>query len=279
MHMHLTYENWLKKLYEIKPIDNRNGSQYLFFKDKDYPRLKVMFRSIKNEEQILIKQKRASLHKDFVDTKLEEWKKMFELKDFQLSSRDEVLQNEIFEIKKYFFSDFDSDKKDIIFKIGNDMYGNSYLNEISAVISELRRGIETNTEYILSPINIFKNSKFVVAEAIVKYLKWLESMIIHEDINSIHDNATNHENIKCVDVVIYLNELGVIEHIMKNAPKGLSVNGIATLLAKITKNNPKVLEPYLRSLLSAERGMKNDPYNNKKNVNKIKSELVGLGFK
>lgn len=72
-------------------------------------------------------------------------------------------------------------------------------------------------------------------------------------------------------IIILLNELGVIDH-LKSEVKGLETNEkLAKVLEKIVDQKFNSIEPNLNAL---KRGMKNDPYLTKKNVESVNDFLI-----
>ena len=74
--------------------------------------------------------------------------------------------------------------------------------------------------------------------------------------------------------IIYLNELKVIEHLRKEYPiLKTSNNKLASLISKITGQKHSTIQSYINPMLNSEDRVdqSNNPYNNKKNVLKVKA--------
>ena len=74
--------------------------------------------------------------------------------------------------------------------------------------------------------------------------------------------------------IIYLNELKVIEHLKKEYPLlKTSNNKLASLISKITGQKHSTIQSYINPMLNSEDRVdqSNNPYNNKKNVLKVKA--------
>ena len=74
--------------------------------------------------------------------------------------------------------------------------------------------------------------------------------------------------------IIYLNELKVIEHLKKEYPLlKTSNNKLASLISKITGQKHSTIQSYINPMLNSEDrvNQSNNPYNNKKNVLKVKA--------
>jgi hypothetical protein len=74
--------------------------------------------------------------------------------------------------------------------------------------------------------------------------------------------------------IIYLNELKVIEHLRKEYPiLKTSNNKLASLISKITGQKHSTIQSYINPMLNSEDRVdqSNNPYNNKKNVSKVKA--------
>ena len=77
--------------------------------------------------------------------------------------------------------------------------------------------------------------------------------------------------------VIYLNELGIIQHIETHFKKAnLSHNQIAGLLSAITGVNQRTMQSYVNPLLNEGNKIvqSNNPYTNQENVDKIRTILM-----
>jgi len=103
---------------------------------------------------------------------------------------------------------------------------------------------------------------------------------------SIEKPLTEPDNFKEVDLsnssavkkVIYLKELGIIDLLQKQ-PCFYAVNNLATVLSSITGEKPTTLQPILNPMINTKgTAQKNNPYNTITNVNKVKKQLIELGF-
>ncbi len=82
------------------------------------------------------------------------------------------------------------------------------------------------------------------------------------------------------DKIIYLNELGIIEFLQKKDHHGLSINSLATVIGAITGIKASTAQSYLNPMLSPSADQnRNDSYNNIQKVEKVKQNILKLGFK
>jgi len=85
-------------------------------------------------------------------------------------------------------------------------------------------------------------------------------------------------NLSAVKKVIYLKELGIIDLLQKQ-PCFYAVNNLATVLSSITGEKPTTLQAILNPMINTKgTAQKNNPYNTITNVNKVKKQLIELGF-
>ena len=76
--------------------------------------------------------------------------------------------------------------------------------------------------------------------------------------------------------IIYLNELKILEYLRKEYPiLRTSNNKLAALISKITGQKHSTIQSYINPILNSEGRVdqSNNPYNNKKNVSKVKAFL------
>jgi hypothetical protein len=91
-----------------------------------------------------------------------------------------------------------------------------------------------------------------------------------------HD--TDLSNTNAVQKIIYLNELGIIDLLKKQPCFAASVNNLATLISAITGEKQTTIQPYLNVLINRTGNENNNPYKTTKTVEKVKNQLILLGF-
>ena len=84
-------------------------------------------------------------------------------------------------------------------------------------------------------------------------------------------------NTKGTEKIIYLQELGIIEHLTNKFPQ-LTTNGLANLLSAITGEQTTTLQPYLNPMINKANDQRKNPYNSKKTVAKVKNKLIELNL-
>ncbi len=84
---------------------------------------------------------------------------------------------------------------------------------------------------------------------------------------------------KSSEKIIYLHELGILEHIQKSAGAGSSINGLATVVSAITGIPVGTAQSYLNPILSSGTKQRNNPLKSAKNVTAVNHTLIKLGFK
>lgn len=102
-------------------------------------------------------------------------------------------------------------------------------------------------------------------------------------LNLIKKPDTNPEidlsDANAVQKIIFLNELGVIDFLRAKQPFSTSVNSLATVLTAVTGEKLNTIQPYLNALLSKTGAENNNPYKTISTVEKVKNQLINLGFK
>ena len=79
--------------------------------------------------------------------------------------------------------------------------------------------------------------------------------------------------------VIYLKELGIIDFLRSCEPFSASTNSLASALSGITGIEKKTVQSYINPIINKGTSQKNNPYENKENVNKVIKNLDDMGFK
>lgn len=140
-------------------------------------------------------------------------------------------------------------------------------------------------EYIEENLNITK-----LLELKEFYSLQVFRIYISQKVNSFDENHIEKEqkesissldlsNTKATEKLIYLKELGIIEHLRKIEPFKHSVNKLATVLSAITDEKASTLQPKLNAMLTGyTNAHKNDPYYYRAKVIQIKQSLIQIGF-
>lgn len=76
--------------------------------------------------------------------------------------------------------------------------------------------------------------------------------------------------------IIYLHKLGVIDFLTNK--NNISINGLATVLSALTGEKPETVQSMLNPIISINAGQKNNPLNSKKAVERVKQQLIKIGF-
>lgn len=83
---------------------------------------------------------------------------------------------------------------------------------------------------------------------------------------------------KGTEKIIYLKELGVLDHLLRFEPFKNSTNSLATIISAITGINQKTAQSYLNPITNPGVDQKNNPLNSTGKVQRIKNTLTILGF-
>lgn len=78
--------------------------------------------------------------------------------------------------------------------------------------------------------------------------------------------------------IIYLESLGLLEHLKTLAKNGFSIMGLASLLSGIIGGKPETIQSYLNPINNETVSQKNNPMKKSKNVNRIQHIITKLGF-
>ncbi len=130
-------------------------------------------------------------------------------------------------------------------------------------------------EQILELIEIIFSLTFVIGE----YFNLSFENENHKNDNEIIDSTPliDMSNTKGTEKIIYLQELGIIEHLTNKFPQ-LTTNGLANLLSAITGEQTTTLQPYLNPMINKANDQRKNPYNSKKTVAKVKNKLIELNL-
>jgi len=83
---------------------------------------------------------------------------------------------------------------------------------------------------------------------------------------------------KATEKIIYLKELGILDILRNKQPFNISTNSLASVLSAITGENNTTIQSYINPIMNDKTEQKNNPYNKTKTVNKVKAQLIHIGF-
>lgn len=86
------------------------------------------------------------------------------------------------------------------------------------------------------------------------------------------------ENTNALQKIIYLNELGIVKLLRNSDCFSLSVNNLANAISAITGEKQTTIQSYLNAMINNTGSDKNNPYNSISSTEKVKSQLIQLGF-
>ena len=147
-------------------------------------------------------------------------------------------------------------------------------NENGVWVSEIKtfsRGLENGKTYKAFEVILNNPLKFE------SYFNSVNEKFKKEKKNepSLIDNS----NAKANEKIIYLKELGILDFLMKKEPFILSTNALANVLSSITGEKSITLQSYLNPMNNPMAGQKNNPVKNQEAVEKVRNQLIELGFK
>lgn len=85
-------------------------------------------------------------------------------------------------------------------------------------------------------------------------------------------------NEKISSKIVYLSELGILDHLIKVEPFNTSINLLANALSGITGDKAETIQSYLNPIFSKDAGQKNNPLNRPNSLNKVRQSLINIGF-
>ncbi|MFV5694005.1 hypothetical protein ACM55G_01025 [Flavobacterium sp. LB3P122] len=86
------------------------------------------------------------------------------------------------------------------------------------------------------------------------------------------------DKISGIEKIIYLQKLGIIDFLSKKQPFISSINSLANILSIITSVKSGTIQPMINPIINNDTTSKNHPLNSKKNVQKIETHLIKIGF-
>ena len=126
--------------------------------------------------------------------------------------------------------------------------------------------------------DLYHNRQFV--SYCENVIDWIKKNVLKTPENTIKDEGIelNLSDTKANEKIIYLKELGILDILKSKQPFNTSINALATLLSAITSENNTTLQSYINPMFSPDTENKNNPYNNKKTVEKVQNQLIKIGF-
>lgn len=154
----------------------------------------------------------------------------------------------------------------------NDEYVEALINdEDLSEISEYTTMLDVTKLMQLKefyPLQIFRNH----------ILTTFQSLAEKQKEKSVESPPLDLSNTKATEKIVYLKELGIIDHLRKQEPFKHSINKLATVLSAITDERATTLQPTLNSMLSDTNTPEKNPYNSKRTAPKVKAMLTELGY-
>lgn len=143
----------------------------------------------------------------------------------------------------------------------------------------IRKEIDFYEDFILRVKDdpIVEESVMARYKAYLNYFKDKERFVLNASIVRSID-VEQEIDLSAVQKLIYLKELGVIDLLRKEVCFKTSTNNLAKVLSAITGEDTRTLSSALNPMLNKDVSQKNNPYNTKKTVEKVKNQLINLGF-
>jgi hypothetical protein len=148
---------------------------------------------------------------------------------------------------------------------------NTICNEIEFINSEIKALIQleknfSNTNYhpdLIYPIR--------------KKIKLLENKM--ETLNpSNAEILIDYNDSSCVEKIIFLHQVGILDYLKTISPFNLSTNKLAEYLSAITGEKVTTLQSNLNPIFNPTTSQKNNPLNSSSAVKKISDKLTNMGF-
>jgi len=249
----------------------------------------VAWDQISQEDASKIRTKQEELFREAVQKKLEAWKADFSPRFGRSQLKAIFLRETISQCLSIMFDPIP--EGDMVFtKFWRVSFERKDILGIQEYIRRtIKEGWEDGYEFVHSPKcryqNINKIPSQIYAQALWQYHQWLIEFGIE---NHMLDSTAPKENTgseldfsdsKANEKMIFLRELGVIDFLKAQEPFSTSTNRLATLLSAITSEKSTTLQPYLNAMQSNQGHSKNDPYNSRKAVEKVRDKLGNIGVK
>lgn len=167
-----------------------------------------------------------------------------------------------------------------------ETYFNNYENRFNESLNNDFNEIHNEIEFIESEINTLKNLEMHFSDSnyhpdlmypIRKKIKLLENKM--EALNpSNAEILIDYSDSSCVDKIIFLHQVGVLDYLKKLSPFNLSTNKLAEYLSAITGENARTLQSYLNPIFNSTTVQSNNPLDTKSTVKKVLNKLAIMGF-
>ena len=162
---------------------------------------------------------------------------------------------------------------------------NTPITEIDAFLEyQLKINFNNECETFFRYLTVLPReySRKISNAAITTIEEWINAkkIIIQQSVLLEKDNGAEIDlsDTKANGKIIYLKELGILDFLREKSPFNISTNALATVISAITGERLTTLQPYLNPMFNQIAEQKNNPYNNKKNVEKVKKQLIEAGF-
>jgi len=222
--------------------------------------------------------------------KLENWKKLREMfRNYFLEIRSiivdtstlEEINAELNEVEMRYYEEnefyrfYEGAKKEIeehLFTNNNN--SSRLINSINIVLTELekfKKDIEDKLQEKFGEI-AFLNSTIYSCDYL-NFRDWYFSSTTENVIHDFHDTTPTEK-------IIFLVQLGIIEHLRKSQPFISSTNKLATALSGVTGLKVETIQSALNAINNPTTSQKNNPFKNpnSKSVLKVNTQLASIGF-
>ena len=208
-----------------------------------------------------------------------------ELTSSNLNKHLEAIKEEIFYLSHEVFLASKSENAywsycstETYFENYNNRYNESLKNDFNEIHNE--------SEFVESEITTLKNLEKHFGNTnyhpdlmypIRKKIKLLEYKL--ETLNPTGTEILiDYSNSSCVEKIIFLHQVGVLDYLRKLSPFNLSTNKLAEYLSSITGEKAITLQSNINPIFNSTTSQKNNPLNTKSTVKKVLNKLAIMGF-
>lgn len=164
-------------------------------------------------------------------------------------------------------------------ELSEDIEDEKYIALITSSLGRERKNEKLRKETKEEFQQIRRKNSFLMSRALkLGYQVSLEEEILFVRLKEEEEEPLNMIGTKASEKIVYLNELGIIDHLRSQEPFKHNINKLATVLSAITDENATTLQPALNAMLNVTNSPEKNPYHSKKTATKIKNLLIELGL-
>jgi len=138
------------------------------------------------------------------------------------------------------------------------------------ITKELMHNAGLNGGEFYKGLEIVLNNPLVFEPIFIKY---------NEKEKTIKTDTIDYSETKGTEKIIFLKQLGILDHLKEKQPFDMSTNALASAISGFTGIKAGTVQSYINPINNPTTDQKNNPLNTEKAVQKVNNKLLSIGYK